>query len=185
MFTLLEWLKQGGHALQETVNGTRLKYNNSEFTASCVGRLTGEYPFRNSEGGRAINQTVIDATKNSVNSAYIAMAQQLDLCNIMQGAADLGVTRAGNPPSSNDAEGRPMGDVPFSPYPSSVLGTNSTSPLQMAAAYATFAADGTYCKPIAITSIVDSTGAELPVPSADCRDGGAIDPSTRRPSTSR
>ncbi|WP_264158698.1 transglycosylase domain-containing protein [Cellulomonas iranensis] len=173
VFTLLEWLKQG-HALQETVNGTRLKYNNSEFTASCVGRLTGEYPFRNSEGGRAINQTVIDATKNSVNSAYIAMAQQLDLCNIMQGAADLGVTRAGNP-NANDGDGRPMGDVPFSPYPSSVLGTNSTSPLQMAAAYATFAADGTYCKPIAITSIVDSTGAELPVPSADCRDG-AIDP---------
>ncbi len=166
-FTLLEWLKQG-HALQETVNGTRLSYNQSEFTAPCVGRQSGPFTFGNSENGRAINQTVIDATKNSVNSAYVAMAQQLDLCNIMQGAADLGVTKAGDP-NKVDGQGNPLGGVPFNPYPAVVLGTDSTSPLQMAAAYATFAANGTYCKPIAITSVTTAAGEELPVPSADCR----------------
>ena len=38
----------------------------------------------------------------------------------------------------------------------------------MANAYATFAAHGMYCKPIAIDSITDYDGNSLPVPSADC-----------------
>jgi len=174
VFTLLEWLKQG-HALQETVNGSRLQYNTREFTASCVGRFANDtFKFGNSENGRAIPQSVLDATRNSVNSAYVAMASQLDLCNIMQGAADLGVTKAGDPNQTN-ASGKPLGGTPFDPYPAVVLGTDSTSPLQMAAAYATFASGGTYCKPIAITQVIDATGAEVPVPSADCL-GGAIDP---------
>lgn len=174
-FTLLEWLKQG-NALQSTVNGTRLQYNMSEFTASCIGRLTGApYKFGNSEGGKAIQQSVLDATKNSVNSAFVAMSTQLDLCNIMNGAAALGVTKAGNPDAKDTTIGTPAGDVPFDPLPGNVLGSQSTSPLQMANAYATFASGGTYCKPIAITSVQDATGAELPVPTADCQ-AGALDP---------
>lgn len=174
VFTLLEWLKQG-HALQESVDGSRLRYNTNEFTASCVGRLaSSQFPFGNSENGKAIQQSVLDATRNSVNSAYIAMASQLDLCNIMQGAADIGVTKAGDP-SKIDQYGRPLGGVPFNPFPAVVLGTDSTSPLQMASAYATFASGGTYCKPIAILSVRNTDGVELPVPTADCREG-AVDP---------
>lgn len=166
VFTLLEWLKQG-KALQQTVDGTRLQYNMGEFT-SCWGRLTGApYKFGNSEGGKAIRQSVLDATKNSVNSAYIQMASQLDLCGIMNGAAELGVTKAGNP-NAVDGRGNPMGGGSFDPLPAGVLGTDSTSPLQMANAYATFAANGTYCKPVAITSVVNALGEELPVPSAEC-----------------
>ncbi len=175
VFTLLEWLKQG-HALQETVDGSRLRYNMPEFTASCYGRLTGEpYRFGNSEGGRAIRQTALDATKNSVNSAFVAMASQLDLCNIMNGAAALGVTKSGNPNVIDTRTNTPAGGVAIDPLPSNILGSGSTSPLQIAAAYATFASNGTYCKPIAITSVVNSQGEELAVPSADCQQG-AIDP---------
>jgi len=172
VFTLLEWLKQG-HALSETINGTRLSYSSREFNASCARLGNDQFRFGNSENGKAISQSVLDATRNSVNSAYVAMAAKLDLCNIMQGAADLGVTKAGDP-NQVDANGKPLGGTPFDPYPAVVLGTDSTSPLQMAAAYATFASNGTHCKPIAITSVQDSNGAELPIPSADCRPG-AID----------
>ena len=35
-------------------------------------------------------------------------------------------------------------------------------------AYATFAAHGMYCKPVAIDSITDYDGNDLAVPSADC-----------------
>ncbi|MEK8227498.1 penicillin-binding transpeptidase domain-containing protein [Oerskovia sp. M15] len=45
----------------------------------------------------------------------------------------------------------------------------------MAAAYATFASGGTYCDPVAITRIVDATGNDLDVPSANCN-SGALDP---------
>src|SRR5699024_9271226 len=52
--------------------------------------------------------------------------------------------------------------------PASILGTVQVAPIDMASAFATFAADGKYCKPTPIESIVDSDGEEIEVPSADC-----------------
>lgn len=174
VFTLLEWLKQG-HALQETIDGTRTRYDTRDFTASCFQLGGGKFEFGNSEGGKAIRQSVLDATKNSVNSAFVAMAHQLDLCAINNGAAALGVTKSGNPDLIDPNTKTSQGDIPFDALPGNVLGSQSTSPLQMAAAYATFASGGTYCKPIAITSVVDAAGTALQVPSADCQ-AGAIEP---------
>jgi len=174
VFTLLEWLKQG-HALNDTVDGTRLSYNTRDFTASCYQLGSGQFKFGNSEGGKAIRQSVLDATRNSVNSAFVAMAHKMDLCAINNGAAALGVTKAGNPAEMDTQTNTPRGDVPFDAVPGNVLGSQSTSPLQMAAAYATFASNGTYCKPIAITSVINAKGESLPVPPADCQ-AGALDP---------
>ena len=111
---LLEWLRQG-HSLNEKVNATPLQYNQSQFT-SCKGKLSGVYKFSNSESNQNYPQTVLSATANSVNSAYIAMGLQLNLCNIVNGAADLGVLRAGNP-NTKDNAGQPYGNVPFGAYP--------------------------------------------------------------------
>jgi membrane peptidoglycan carboxypeptidase len=48
------------------------------------------------------------------------------------------------------------------------LGSANVAPLSMAAAYATVAARGVYCTPIAINKIVADTGKSLPAPSAGC-----------------
>jgi membrane peptidoglycan carboxypeptidase len=53
-------------------------------------------------------------------------------------------------------------------FPSFTLGSVNVSPLTMAAAYATVAARGKYCAPVAITRISTETGSTLPVPSAGC-----------------
>ena len=161
-FTLMEWFKQG-HALNEMVNGTKRLRNENEFVA-CGARLGSKpWPLGNSEGGQGI-MTVLDATRNSVNNAYADIASQLDLCNIMTGAEEIGVHLAGGI----------AGDGPFGAIPSNVIGTDSIAPLTMAASFATFAANGTYCDPIAIISVVDSNGNQLPVPAANCRP--ALDP---------
>jgi len=154
-FTLVRWLQEG-HALREVVDG-RLRSTGvpmSEFNASCTGFGGGVYKFGNAEGSGAV-MTVLDATRNSVNSSFIEMATQLDMCGIFDSAASLGVHKA---------NGEPV-DV----LPSNVLGSTEIAPMTMAAAYAAFAADGVFCEPIAITSVQDSDGAELPVPSANCR----------------
>ena len=52
--------------------------------------------------------------------------------------------------------------------PAFTLGVVNVSPMSMAAAYATPAANGIYCKPIALTKIIDDAGKSLPVPSAGC-----------------
>ncbi len=156
-FTLLEWFKQG-HGLAEYVDGTVRPRNENEFV-SCGARL-GSRPWNpgNADGGRGV-MTVLDATRGSVNNAYLDMGSQLDLCNIMNGAAELGIHKAGGQ----------AGEGPFDPVPANVLGSDSVAPLTMAAAFAAFAANGTFCEPIAITSVVDSEGEQLPVPSANCR----------------
>jgi membrane peptidoglycan carboxypeptidase len=48
------------------------------------------------------------------------------------------------------------------------LGVNEMAPLDMADAYAAFAARGTYCSPVAIESVTDTKGKALKVPGADC-----------------
>ena len=158
VFTLIEWLKTG-HSLTQTFDGTLHPLNQHDFTA--CGK---PYPVNavwkpgNSEGSGGV-MNAIDATRLSVNSAYLAMAEQLDLCNIMQNAADLGVVQ----PS-----GKSMGqNIPA--VPSNVIGSSEVTPLAMAAAFAALADNGTYCQPIAITRVVDTNSKDLAVPSANCQ----------------
>jgi len=53
-------------------------------------------------------------------------------------------------------------------YPSFTLGSVYVSPMNMAAAYATLAARGIYCKPVAIRAITGSDNRPIPVESAGC-----------------
>ena len=157
-FTLLEWLKEG-HSLTEYVNASKMSYPVNEFNAPCTNLVGEPYKFGNAEGGSTGNMSVLNATKNSVNSAYIRMASELNICKIFEGAAELGVQKAWAP------QGKSL-DVEV--YPANLLGSANVAPLTMAAAYATFASNGTYCKPIAISKVVNKAGEDLGVPSADC-----------------
>jgi len=153
-FTLLQWLKDG-HSLSEYVNGSVRPLNKNMFTA-CGQRMPYEvWKPGNSEPGSGM-MTVLNATKNSVNLAFLSMAMDLDLCDIMNTASDLGVhTATGGKPTV---------------LPANVIGTDTVAPLTMAAAYATFASGGTYCTPIAITKVVNSDGKSLGVPKANCHE---------------
>ena len=152
-FTLAQWLKEG-HSLSENLDARLRTYQMSDFRAPCSDTGDGEYKFGNAEGEGGV-MTVLDATKNSVNSGYIEMASQLDLCGILETAKSLGIHQA----NGED----------FKIVPANVLGSDSVAPLTMASAFAAFAANGNYCEPIAITSVQDSNGAEIPVPQANCR----------------
>jgi membrane peptidoglycan carboxypeptidase len=155
-FTLAQWLKDG-HSLNETIDAKLRTYQMSEFSARCT-KLTGQYKFGNAEGSGG-TMTVLQATMNSVNSGYIKMASELDLCDIMDTAASLGIHKAGGK----------SGDGPFDPLPANVIGSQSVAPLTMAAAFAGFASGGIFCEPVAITSVRDADGKELAVPQANCR----------------
>ncbi|MEP7024636.1 MAG: penicillin-binding transpeptidase domain-containing protein, partial [Actinomycetota bacterium] len=58
---------------------------------------------------------------------------------------------------------------PADDLPSFTLGSVNVSPMTMAAAYATVAARGRYCTPIAVAKIVNRSGDRMPVKSANCR----------------
>ncbi|MFF1693281.1 transglycosylase domain-containing protein [Streptomyces sp. NPDC058257] len=95
-----------------------------------------------------------EATAKSVNTYYVEMIGDIGICPVTQMAEKMGVERA---------DGRKMDQAP-----SIALGTQEMSPLTMAGAYATFAARGKYCSPIAIESISDPEGKSMPVPKSTC-----------------
>ncbi|KRD47146.1 hypothetical protein ASE27_01725 [Oerskovia sp. Root918] len=164
-FLLAEWLN-AGHTLNETVNANRREWNvGRDFTSSCTKLNVGEkWNPNNSDGQGKGSMTVLAATANSVNTAYADMASKLDLCAVASTAKSVGFA----PSLTKD-----KGEVDV--RPSMIIGTQNSSPLQMAAAFATFASGGTYCEPVAITSVVDPNGKELEVPSANCNPN-ALDP---------
>jgi len=163
-FTLINWL-QNGHGLNEVVNGSPRTVQQDTFTDTCPdASLFGSYPFRNDEAGESGPYTVMAATAGSINGAFISMAQQLDLCDIQKVAMSLGVHTAEN--YTNKVSGV-YGDDPMTNL-SSVLGTNTVSPLTMAAAYAGIGDKGNFCKPIAIDSITGPDGKKLPGQARDC-----------------
>ncbi|MDQ0574579.1 transglycosylase domain-containing protein [Agromyces albus] len=163
VFTLAEWLNEG-HSLRETFNGARRTF--TSFPAECYGGWSGSFNPRNDDSMSANN--AVDATKYSVNSSFMAMAQQLDLCKIRDTAQAFGVKRA----NGLDLGGRynDDGTVDESAVfgPSAVLGTEEVSPLAMATAFAGIANNGLTCSPIAIDRIVKADGTEVTPPASNC-----------------
>jgi membrane peptidoglycan carboxypeptidase len=95
-----------------------------------------------------------EALKKSINTYFLQLESQVGLCPIINMASKLGLVRA---------DGKPMQQIA-----SLTLGTNEVSPLNVAAAYAAFAARGTYCTPVAVQSVTTNTGKSLPVPKSIC-----------------
>jgi membrane peptidoglycan carboxypeptidase len=107
--------------------------------------------------------TVLQATAHSVNTAYVNMSKQLDLCEIVNIAGRFGLERM-----TPIAIGGGKTSKKLQPYPAAVLGVQEVSPLSMAAAYAGFANEGKFCTPVFTTQIV-ARGKELKVPKTTCK----------------
>ncbi|WP_423918627.1 transglycosylase domain-containing protein [Frigoribacterium sp. 2-23] len=144
-FTLIDWLEKG-HGINEQIDATKRGFSTFK---SCGGteRYNPPYTPGNDEGNVGGMMSAYNATKNSVNVAYISMAQKLDLCDIRDVAQRLGVHRADG------------GELKYGA--ASVLGTNEVAPLTMAAAYAGIAANGKFCSPIIVDDIKDANGTSI------------------------
>ncbi|MDO4792263.1 MAG: transglycosylase domain-containing protein [Buchananella hordeovulneris] len=153
VFTLAEWLRQG-KSIWTTVGRRPTTYTSGDFAGHCGGGVYfDDWPVGEVEGKRTYG-TVMESLQNSINNSFVDMASQMDLCNVLKLANDLGL------------HGVNGGQLDASP--SNIIGATEQTPLAMANSYATFAAHGTYCTPIAILKIVDREGKELEVPGANC-----------------
>ena len=160
LFVLAAALKQGVplstsiHAPPKiTING---------FT-DCSGHIAGDPPAGSYKLGNAGDSeqgtfNLITGTWFSVNTFYAQLERRVGLCPTVEMARSLGVRRG---------DGSQIPDT----VPSLVLGQtgHGFSVLDTAAAYATMAAHGTYCTPMAITKVVQKSGHALSIPGSDCR----------------
>jgi membrane peptidoglycan carboxypeptidase len=130
----------------------------------CNGNGAGVWKVVNADPGDHGTYSLYTGTTASINTFYAQLEHKVGLCSVVRTAQDLGMTWADGT-SLLKPDG---GQAPADDFPSFTLGSVNVSPLSMSAAYATMAARGVYCSPIAIDKIVTDTGAALAVPSAGC-----------------
>ncbi|WP_127476311.1 transglycosylase domain-containing protein [Microbacterium sulfonylureivorans] len=161
LFTLIDWLEKG-HSVNEVVNGRDRVVK--QFKDTCVEGgvyYNADWSPRNFNRQSGYTGTPMQFTRQSLNTGFVGMAAELDLCDIGKAAKKMGVTLG-------------TGEDIVMTGANQVIGSDAVSPLAMAGAYATVANNGIYCQPQAIDRVTDSDGNELPKPERTCSQ--AIDP---------
>jgi membrane peptidoglycan carboxypeptidase len=163
LFTLIDWLEKG-HSLNESLNGVNRVF--PRMKAACQGDWvnTTKTKIDNFNKTAGYKGTVMQFTKESLNSGFLAMAEKLDLCDINKVADRLGVkTGDGELTYQSNPDTGYIANVAFD-----VLGSKNIAPLAMAGAYATIANKGVYCTPKAIDRVTDADGQEIAPPTSSC-----------------
>ncbi len=140
VFTLAAALEQGLPLTTSFNSPSPMTFDQADFT-NCPGEGTfgGPYTAQNSTGTGNFN--MYSGTRNSVNTYYLQLEEQTGVCAPFELAQELGVR---------------LTDPGAERYPSFTLGIADASPLEMAEAYATFAARGLHCASRPVTELLDS-----------------------------
>jgi membrane peptidoglycan carboxypeptidase len=173
LFTLVTALEQGvPFGYTDTVKNamTVTGYTNCKGAPAGIdaqSQQPGAWSLVNSSTGDQGTYSLYTGTTDSINTFFARLEQKVGLCNVVRTAASMGMTWANG--VSLLKSDKPLGfNYSADNYPAFTLGSLNVSPMSMAAAYATVAANGKYCAPIAITKIVTGSGTPMPIPSADC-----------------
>ncbi len=154
---MIAWMLQG-HSINESLR-TYTSYANSSFNCSKFSGH-GTWSLHNSEGGTVSQETPLQGLIKSHNTTQASMTQQIGLCAIADAAKTVGY--------HNAILGQEDVYSANSFNPPMIIGSVQASPLTMANVYATIAANGVECTPIAIKKVIKQNGKSVKVPSANC-----------------
>ncbi|WP_051715203.1 transglycosylase domain-containing protein [Streptomyces bikiniensis] len=154
-FTAAAALEKGISPAQTYTTPWKIELENSSFR-TCKGSPTGydKWPLQNELEEEAGTWDMTSALGKSINTYFALLEQQTGLCETVQMARKLGYERG---------DGEPVKE-----NPSITLGSEVSTPLSMASAYAAFANRGLYCTPVAIESVKAANGDKLNVPQTKC-----------------
>ncbi len=159
MFTTAAAL-EGGIPASKSYNSPQTMVVPSGTYFDCEGGGTGSWNVKNSTGAGGFN--MVTGLRKSVNTYFAQLERDAGLCEAVEAAESMGI----NVPFKND-DGSARGDNAVTP--SFTLGTMDVSPLDMAAAYATPASGGQYCKPSPVAEIIDRTGKTIKKYKTQCK----------------
>ena len=154
---MIAWMLQG-RSINESLR-TYTSYANSSFNCSKFSGH-GTWSLHNSEGGTVSQETPLQGLIKSHNTTQASMTQQIGLCAIADAAKTVGY--------HNAILGQEDVYSANSFNPPMIIGSVQASPLTMANVYATIAANGVECTPIAIKKVIKQNGKSVKVPSANC-----------------
>lgn len=108
------------------------------------------------------HHTMWSAFGRSVNTYFAWLTERVGADRVVEMAQRLGIVLR----SPEDARLARDGAKNWGPF---TLGVADTTPLDVANAYATVAAEGVWCRPTPVTSITDATGRKVAAGNTDCR----------------
>lgn len=168
-FTFAQWLNEGKKITQD-VDASRRQYPLGFKWRSSCGKVLGAYSSQQRRAGLDASDDLQNNSGefyrrmpadyglyNSINTATFAEAAQLDICGIQKMVDAVGIH------SGLDGSQVNMHQL------GNILGGTAVAPLQMANAFATFAADGRYCEPFAILRVNDMAKRTLPAQKPSCK----------------
>lgn len=161
-FVFAEWLRSG-RSMASVLDGAVRVYkagfpwkNSCGTTSGSYDPALGQTPLPNDDPYHYYPMSVLQGLYHSINTITFQSAARLDFCNIQKMATAAGV--------KNGHTNQPYDLSSIA----SLIGTQDVAPLDMANAYATFAAGGVHCDPSALESVTDAQGHDYPLPSANC-----------------
>ncbi|SCL66762.1 penicillin-binding protein [Micromonospora chersina] len=164
IFTLVAALEKG-YPLSYTINAQpqfKSEYIiDSGNDAACPG--THFYCPQNASKSMAGVHNMWSAFGASVNTFFVDLQQRVGAENVVKAAQKLGITFR----ASNDAKFAADKDSAHQ-WGAFTLGVSQTTPLELANAYATLAADGKYCEPIPVQEIRGPDGEKLDIANPHC-----------------
>jgi membrane peptidoglycan carboxypeptidase len=169
MFTLLAALDMGMPL------GTKI---NSPMTIQSIypgdgaGTCGGHWCPHNASAAMTGVQTMWSGFGKSVNTFFVQLEQTVGAANAVKMAENLGLTW------HTDVDQLMASPEKANGWGSFTLGVADTTPLEMANAYATIAADGLYCEASPVMSITDSRGQPVAAGNPNCRQ--AVKPEVAR-----
>ncbi|MET7746932.1 transglycosylase domain-containing protein [Micromonospora sp. NPDC005367] len=126
--------------------------------ASCDGRWCPQNSSSSVDG----RHDMWSAFGNSVNTYFAWLIERVGADRAVEMAERLGIVFR----AQSDARLAESGAKQWGPF---TLGVSATTPLDLANAYATVAAEGTWCAPLPVVSITDSSGRPVEAARPACR----------------
>jgi membrane peptidoglycan carboxypeptidase len=164
MFTMVTALKQGVPLTKSIKAGVAAKTHYivaQGSPAACPG--THFYCPGNAGESEAGTYNMWSAFGHSVNTYFVPLEEEVGAQNVVKTAEDFGIQFR----AANDARLASPGNA--EQWGAFTLGVSESTPLDLANAYATLAADGKYCSPTPVKQILGQDGGKIDVGASECK----------------
>ena len=135
----------------------------SQYPADGPGSCGGRWCPHNASAAMTGEQTMWSGFGKSVNTYFVQLEQIVGADRAVKMAENLGLTW------HTDVDQQMAGPDKANGWGAFTLGVADTTPVEMANAYATLAADGKYCEASPVLSITDSRGQPVAAGNPNCR----------------
>ncbi|GHJ48873.1 hypothetical protein Cs7R123_62150 [Catellatospora sp. TT07R-123] len=169
IFTLTSAL-ENGFPLSYTINTTAPYVSHTRITGSpsCGGRWCPT----NSGGKSWGAMNMWTGFGNSVNTYFVPLFERVGGTKVIDTAQRMGLTFHDNPNVDVDDYYWSQHAELWGPF---TLGASDHTPLQIANAFATLAADGLYCEPIPVDAVYNSRGEKIDAADPRCTQNLPVD----------